>query len=525
MVCGNSFNNLSCGSNTACDNPNPQKPYDYAVYTPFVELKVLGEYFTVGNKGANNQAIIESFEMNVISNNGGCSANMVLLTCDFKDVLTLLGLVPKSLCHYDENYLGDGGINGYIKIGWIFNSCNSAGPVRIDNGTISAQLTLESEDAEDLSPYIHAMLQSVTYAYEEGYYKVELHFIDVSAAMDIDRNEFIEGSDDQKQKCWPSIQSMMQRRCDDTQANLDVIKVRLSPDGKTLSPWDFNKSDGGKNGPFGVWNPGQLNNIDATKAVMLSFDTDKDKATVFCFPNQTEKASFVILESSKPNICQGEKRKCPTRTYVVNAGDCTNVLKFTPSFNAVLSGQIESNINDYDVKEQAGRGGGGPGPLSQVPERINICEIFLESTTGVLENKINNSSNGRQISLPANSEDLGHRAASQVLNKIASSVSTDLSSSNEIEMLSSVSATLEIIGDPYWSVSFNVLQGQYVQIIVITPFCVKKNGHCEFLNESKCDNQLSGFYQVLGAKHSIQKGNYTTTLELTKLMADAVDLE
>jgi hypothetical protein len=92
-------------------------------------------------------------------------------------------------------------------------------------------------------------------------------------------------------------------------------------------------------------------------------------------------------------------------------------------------------------------------------------------------------------------------------------------------MIGDISATLEIIGDPFYSTTFNILQNEIIQIIVITPFCVKKNGHCEFLNDSKCDDKLSGFYKILSAKHSIQKGNYTTTLNLTKLKLDDIDFE
>ena len=514
----------------SCPLGTLKKPFDYAVYTPFIELAFRGgdglmKKFTVGNEGNHNQAVIESFSLNVVSKDGGSSGNICIVTCDYSDVELLIGLVPDTQCYFDEDYLGSSKFQGHINVGWIFNSCDSNTISRIDNATTNSGSISESLDneAEEIGPYIYCIFNTATLVFEEGYYKVTLNFTFIADSMELFRNEIIEGQEDQKQLLWDSLQNIIGRRCDDTPANLTIEKLRLNADGKGFSEWKFSNSDGGMDGPLGVWNPAQLNNIDAAKGIMLSFLTDKDKATFFVFPNQTAQPKFIVLEDINPNICLNEKRICSFDTYIVNGGDCTKVLKFTPEYNSQNLRQTKTPESDYDEKFSAGRGGGGPNALGQTPERINVCEVKLDEMTGVLENKRNASSNGKQINIPANSEDLIFRGPSQVGNKLTATVSTHMLASESSEGIIPIKATMEIIGDPYYTGVQNMIQNQLIQVIFLNPFCLKQkgiNGDCEFLAEPPVNQVFSGIYIIVGCSHNITKGSFTTTFELQKIVGD-----
>lgn len=522
MACG-SFEYLAANSGLPCGLGQVQRPPDHTVFTPFIELNFRNQKFTVGNEGANNQAVIESLNLNVISNEGGMSGKITIVTCDYNDVLSLLGLIPKSQCHYDEYFLGGDDLDGYINVGWIFQDCDTGVTSKSDIRTENNAAIIESGDGEldDLGPFLYCLFTTGSFSFEEGYYKVDLDFTFVADAFDMFRNEVIEGTEDQKQKLWPAINSMVKKRCDETEANLDVMKLRLSADSKSFQEWNFKPSDGGKSGPYGVWNPDQLNNTDAARKIMLSFVTDKEKATSFIFPNQTKNPSLLVFEDINPNICLGEKRKCPVKTFIVNGGDCTKVLKFTPEVNQLSLTEIDDSENDGKI--YAGRGGGGPNAFSTVPERINICEIKLDEQTGNFENKQNMSSNGRQVELPTNSGDLNFRPPSQVLNQLSAAVSTNLAASDNIEGLPPVKATMEIIGDPYYTGILNIVQEMFIQVIFINPFCIKQNGangDCEYLAEPPVNSILSGIYRIAGANHNITKGSFITTLELQRLGND-----
>ena len=164
-----------------------------------------------------------------------------------------------------------------------------------------------------------------------------------------------------------------------------------------------------------------------------------------------------------------------------------------------------------DDKQFAGRGGGGPNAFSTIPERINICEVNLDEQTGNSENRQRPSSNGRQTEIPTNSGDLNFRGPSQVVNQLTSSVSVNLAASEVIEGLPPITATMEIIGDPFYTGVLNIIQELFIQVIFINPFCVKQNGSngdCEFLAEPPVNQILSGAYMVSEASHNITKGNW-----------------
>ena len=529
MVCG-SFQNLASNSGE-CGLGRVKQPFDYALYTPFVELMYRGKYYTVGNEGARNQAVIEAFHLNIIGGNsdGAFSGTITIVTCDYGDVKELLGLIPQSECKYDEYYLSDSGegIEGYINIGWIFNSCDGDGgySTRTDNATESASAIFESDDIdiEDIGPYIYGIFKTGSFHFEEGYYKIELNFTSVAESLDLFRNEAIQGQDDQKQLLWPSLRTLVGKRCDETDANFDLTKLRLSTDNKSFETWKFSPSDGGMDGPYGVWGPNQLNPVDGSRAILMSFVTEKDKGMFYVFPNQTKRPTLMVFEDHDPNVCLNEKRTCPFTTYIVNAGDCTPVLKFTPEYNSQSLVQEGSEENDFDAVHLAGRGGGGPNAFSTIPERVNVCEVKLDEQTGNQENTQNQSSNGRQIEIPTNSEDLNHRPPSLISSKLISAVSTNLSSSDSSEAMPIVRATMEIIGDPYYTGILNVIQDMYVQIIFINPFCIKQNGQngdCEYLAEPPVNDILSGFYRISGASHNITKGSFITTLQLQRMALD-----
>jgi hypothetical protein len=530
MACNfnGNFDNLKYSA--SCPLGNLQKPFDYAVYTPFVELSFLAadgnrKYFTVGNEGNQNEAVIESFSLNVVSKDGGSSGTITIVTCDYNDVELLIGLVPDTQCFFDEDYLGADKLSGWMNIGWIFNSCENNTISRIDSATTNIGAVSESidSDIQEQSPYIYCIFNTVSLAFEEGYYKITLNFTFIADSMDLFRNEIIEGQEDQKQELWPSLKNIIGRRCDDTPANLNIQKLRLNADGKGFTTWDFAKSDGGVNGPKGVWSASQLNNVDGAKGIMLSFLTDKDKATFFVFPNQLPKPEFVVLEDVNPNVCLGEKRQCSVDTYIVNGGDCTRVLKFTPEYNSQNLRQTKSVESDFDEKIYAGRGGGGPNALGQTPERINICEVKLDEMTGFMENKLIASSNGKQVNIPANSEDLNHRSPAQVGNKLTATVSTHMAASESSESIIPIKATMEVIGDPYYAGVLNMIQKNLIQVIFLNPFCLKQkgiDGNCEFLAEPPVNQVFSGIYMIQGCSHNITKGSFTTTFELQKMIGD-----
>jgi len=147
----------------------------------------------------------------------------------------------------------------------------------------------------------------------------------------------------------------------------------------------------------------------------------------------------------------------------------------------------------------------------------------LNTNTGVKEQVKIAPSNGKQVNLPANSQDLQFRGPNKVLNQLGGSLSQNMIASESSESIMPIKATMEIIGDPYYTGVLNLIQKRLIQVIFINPFCIKQKGvggSCEFLAEPPVNDVFSGIYFINGCNHNITKGSFTTTLDIVKMVGD-----
>lgn len=447
MACEN-----ECISTYACAPPN--EPLDGAVFAPYVELNITGgERYTVGNESSDSEphkTVIKSFQYGLAVASGGVGAKIELVSEGGQAYISFAKAINKTINQAPQDTEGT-----YFEWGWIVKKC--------DGSTEKIS-----------SPPIHCMVKTMQTTYEGGVVKISIECIDLMSRHFERRVDGNFGSDDNKITLKQAIRDVFQR-------NDPIMDVRfVASDGGDLC---FKYGD--CEGPKAKWPGDQQNALGVVRKWLSGQLTKNDKGTIVQYdPESTE---LVIAED--PQAGPGQAAGCCTNwmgTYVVNGGNCSDVLSFSPTIDWIL---FNNNAGGTPPSGDAGNADETAEPDSPQMERA-----------------------GPQDNQPISTYNRDYMSPNATARANQESTAAQSRANKGYEIKSGFEAELKIVGDPSFANPV-MLRGASISIVVINPYHLDTD--CTWISQPKCNEVLSNKkYLVLGIDHQIEAGKYTTTIKV-----------
>lgn len=460
---------MACTSECITENScsSPVEHIEGAVLTPFVQLNIQGGsiIYTVGNKPNpqdKNRTSIKSFQYGFSIANGA-GVKFELISEGGLAYLNLVENLNKTVTHANEDTA-----KTWFTFGWLRKDCQ--------NNMLQPKM----------SDPVYLMGKNVQTVYENGVMKITYECLDIGSRIFERTLEFNSGASGE-------LMPLKQAIIDILEKNDPKVKVEFKR--KDGTEWYFkngmiNGPDKGKkyNGPMGIWRASQQNALSAIRKWLAGQRTNDDKGIIFQFDPKSPQSKIILLEDTQPG--KDEKINCCKNnegTYVVNGGNCTDVISFSPTIDWILTGP--------------GKGGGGTGPFSANFKKAQELDKLLEEKedSGTKEGT-NPSPDSTNYDSPKNVNE----------NSIKSSIAQTKANAH-FEATPGIQGELKIIGDPkfWWPVKY---VGSTLAIIVIEPYHLQG---CQWISNPQCNIVLSNKnWLITGIDHQITEGSFETTIKV-----------
>lgn len=449
--------NVSCLSTYSCSSP--AAPENEAILAPFVELIFGGgsQILTVGNQSSPpvNRAAISSLEYG-FHQGGGYGLKVEIID----EAGTLSRQIFQALNKSMTTTLEDSK-KCYCKFGWIKKSCNGQTTV-ITNESINGRR-------------LYFMPTELKTQISNGVYKHMFKAADMGGRYSEQRQVTNFGDESNKMPLKQALRQLF------TERDPKVAKVIFrNKDG--TGEFQFKPSDGGADGPKAVWTADQQNSL-ATARKWISSLTTKD-----------DRGILILLDNTGPGVVfqedPSEKKCClnSVGTFVVNGGNCSNVISFSPELTWILG-------------TNPGGGAATPGASS------GTNNDFIKPADNIQKT-------GSQTSVSIQQNEWMWRTPSEHAIKSAKAEAAHAEATTPYEIKAGIEAELKIQGNPSFSDPIE-MTGKSCAIIVINPFYIQSKDNCQWLTTSACNPILSNKnWQILGVNHQINSGTYVTTLKV-----------
>lgn len=302
------------------------------------------------------------------------------------------------------------------------------------------------------------------------------------------RNKHPYGTSEQKIPLKEAINLL----CKDSVPPIKTVKyVKKNADGKIdlNSNWEFD----GPNGIKDSWKPEGNHTLDVIWNWIKDFRTENKKGIVIKSVSNLPETNIYLVESDVEKEKENNQSSNSQRTYLVNGGDCSNVLSFTPDIRIPFS----------NISYSGGSIDNTQGTILETPGKNEENKKLGQQTINQVSNNAKNC--------------YGTDAGRMILE-------SDKSHQRENSYTSTyqpISAELKLVGDPKLD---NVIEliSSFVNIIVINPFSIIQVGDFNdwringALAGSACNDILSSSsWMILGVAHDIRNGIFTTVLKVT----------
>jgi hypothetical protein len=287
---------------------------------------------------------------------------------------------------------------------------------------------------------------------------------------------------------------------------------------KVIKKFKFASSDGGgSEGPNSIYNTDGLTGMDAARTWCNSVVTEKGNGMFFMMDCRSRRPFLYIVEdtfndNNKEGCATTQKSQCPLITYVVNGGNSSSVLSFSPKIelvpvNAMASPGPNANAANNNQPKDVKDGNKIPGKCNEKNDQKGFgVETFVAVPSANLNFRAPKIANDKEFeALWANSE------ASKIT-----------------EVASPIEADLKIIGDPWYASPLSIV-GTFISIIYLEPYAIGgyENLGCDYaLTSSSVNPYFSrSNYYVSGIVHSINdKGQFETVLKVSSAIPESLSV-
>ena len=453
---------VDCLSTYKCGELND--PPAGAIYSPYVKLSFGSVSITVGNNSAppDNMAAITSFQYGLQGGTVGWGADFEIIDMGGVMYERIIARVNASITDIAAE-----DIQTSFEFGWILKSCD--GPPTIIK-----------------SPPLFGIILKVESTHEAGYVKLKMKVSAPTAKISETRHDNTIGDENNK----VFFKDALERLFTENHPKVESIRL-LDKDG---APMKFNASDGDiEKGPRGVWPMNQMNNLSIARNWWNSLTTNGGVGVIIVYDPKTRALVFKEDALGLTKNCCYEGNSMGT--YVVNGGNCSPVLGFTPTVTwpkglvpgaGATTGGAFSGNNDTS---------NGPNPVG------------VKSDAGIEEA-------GTQSSPTVQQQDLNWRSPDLLPSKASKAFAAQLKTNSIYELPNSgfgFGVELKIIGDPKYDSPLTVF-GKNIAIVYINPFHIEE---CSWITTTNCNHTLSNkHYFIKEVNHQISGGSFITTLKL-----------
>ena len=483
-----------------CPGKSPQTPTPGWIYSPYVKVVFKKGQITVGNKSAPgvpdqfNSAVINNFEYSFDPKSHGW--NMQIEILDYGG--EMMSLIISSLTTTHALSTDDAKFF-YVDFGWIITKEDNSQVLR----TVK---TLWGK-------VIHGVPMNIETVHEGG--NVKIRFKVTAPTLVNITHDLAFGTEKQKMPLRQALTELFTK----VEPRVDQIEFK-DKSGNNSFAWL--ESDGGYDGPKGVWVMNQLDKMNTARMWMSPYLTKHKKAVLMIYDasgGEGAAATKIIIQEDPDYECCGRN----LATFIINGGNDSPVISFNPTIGWLqATGQGPGGGGTMQGSAQAG---------ANKLERANPPNQYQKQAT--------------QTSV-ALSENLWRTTPPGVMipkTNAAIEELTQMAIRNGLGVRAPFEADLKIWGDPFWCDPFATdgqgagLYAGTFSILYINPFMAKdvtieniqgettgKKPGMEWLAKPKCNEYLSNkSYTILGVTHQIQGGQYVTTFKL-KVLIPNIDL-
>ncbi len=462
---------------------------------------------TTGNlAGANRSASIKSLSYNV---NASGSASVDIIDSSGDDFINFYSSLYTTGCLASSGRPRAGTPSSLmvaLDFGWIFTG--STGVTTVYSNTFANGGQFPGKTG----PYLYFLLNKIDVSYDGGIwkYKVDLKAADLKAGRRSASRTY--GKQRQLVTLVDAASKHLAGDCQTPQEQQAVQLVRKNPDG-TWSEANFENS--GPKGPKGVY-PGYNNNpLDAVRKNLDFVVTDRAKGDFMFYNVADESQSLFLVEGAFDNCSnrRAQRYGCPSGkngnylgTYVVNGGDISPVISFSPKIE--INATPTTNTGAVQTGSTRSRAVKIP-PCDENSQQAQEGATVV-TQTAVRENQLNS------------------KTPKELPKEIAKNARATIEAAKSImPMIGAVTADLVIQGDPrlVWPHQTQICE---VSIVFVNPFALKQefepeagavNGY--WLASPPTNPLLSkASCRVQGIEHEISEGKWETKLKITIVPGD-----
>lgn len=456
-------------------------PIDGAIYTPYVKVTIGGKDFLLtGNASSpsnSNRAMITSFQYGGGTGTGNCGGTIEVADEGGTTYERVYEELSKDLTTNVED-----GKKCSIEFGWKIKKCD---------GTSELFTNLNADAFPDGGGgKLNLILHKFNTTFDGSLVKYNIEFRDGFAKADQNRLESNVGTEDGKSGFKNAMEQLF-TEYDPKLAGVEFISSsgqRKLFDPKNPGMGGFKFKGNPVQGYFSVFNMDQEANIACGRKWLNSTLTAEDKGILLMFDPSTFNAVCYEDPSDYSNCCGNGY----LATFVVNGGNNSQVISFSPSF-------------DWNYGANSGSGGVASGGSSSDVVKQEEDEGFVNA--GVQSQHLPDG-NMWHFSNPQNHV----FEASENFNK------HNKATRPWEGMIQNITAELKIMGNPRWANPL-FLTSKWISIVVINPYYIESDtssgGNCGWLTKSNCNPILSNkAWQITGIDHQITSGSYFTTIKV-----------
>lgn len=452
--------------------PNSMALMDAYNIAPFVKIKFSNgtKTITVGNEShpTDNTAVIKSIEFGFIDSVEG---KVEIIDEKGGELTAFLDSVQTSTEQgFDLRHQME------YQIGWVYTACSS------------------STGNYDPSPWMRAILLKVSTNLSAGLIRFTIHFATSHTITQGLRQDQIFGEDVGGKTM--SIDDAIKQLA----AINPAINVRFGYYDQSRQLRYVDKHKWVNNTPKAAWHGDSQNKYSTIAKWLEPFRVDDgtEGKGVLLVHDPAVPSDLVVLADPQPGDSEQIDAQLNLGSFIVNGGNCSNVLEFSPSFDFV------SAMAHFST------GASTQGGLSTEPEKKEDEKPSAQSSQTKDTGKQQLITPTQQIHRVA-----GPTEATKETNK--SQVVNDKASRLVSVQGKMISAELRMIGvvDPDF---YTMIVGKRCSIIVISPFHIQntKAGSCgDFLKKADCHPFFSNQgWLVQGINHAVQEGSFVTILKV-----------
>ena len=433
----------------------PELPPAGRVYAPWVELDIRGLKIYCGNESFPqdpHSMVISSMQYGMSRGNGGITVEFEILAEGSDGYKKLFDLMNKTVAKADEEIKAT-----RMRFGWILKDCLN-------------------QVNDKLSEWIHILSVKMSTNIDKGIAKIKLECKDLLERHNdrrVTKNIGEEGN-------YIPLKDAIIELCNTQDPVLDV-RFR----GRDGGEFDFEIEPRGYKA---VWQANELPLL-ATIRSWVSTTRTVDKKGVY-FKYDPTSSELVIQEDDecrKPEFCGC---KGNIKSYVVNGGNCSPVIEFSPEIDWILDAGGFGGIS----------GGGSTGEQKKAQEPADLQPI---EGTG----------SGNEQAIPI---EYSYTIPPEIHASMLEDAKEAATLANKpFDTAKSIQGELTIIGDPFYADITDI--GRYISISVVSPYQIKGGSKesCTWIAKPETNKTLSNKNWMLeGVDHQIEPGKFITKLKV-----------